>query len=51
MKEITFDNLLNLKIHVNGTPDLTSIPAEQLDIFISTLEKTISENDENPPER
>ena len=37
MKEINLKNNCGLKIHINGVPDIKSIPEDVLDSFIKSL--------------
>lgn len=44
MEEIKIENELELKVFINGIPDVTLMPQEIFDAFISALELQISEN-------
>ncbi len=43
LKEILIKNDLGLKVYINGVPDLTLMPTEVFNSFISVLELQISE--------
>lgn len=47
MKEVNIENELELKVFVNGTPDVTLMPKELFDSFIAALELQIGNYLEN----
>lgn len=42
MEEMKIENELELKVFINGVPDITLMPKEIFDAFISTLELQIN---------
>lgn len=44
MEEIKIENELELKVFINGVPDVTLMPKELFDSFIAALELQISES-------
>lgn len=47
MEEVKIENDLELKVFINGVPDISFMPKELFDGFIATLELQISENLKN----
>ena len=41
MEEVTIKNELDLKVYINGVPDITIIPEDLMEEFISFLEQNI----------